>query len=70
MNSNIEEITKRHNKELGGVIAMLEEIQLQYSYLPEKVLRNIALETGRSIVEIYAIATFYKYFSLKPRGEH
>ncbi len=70
MNSNIEEIVSKHDKELGGVIAMLEEIQLQYRYLPEDALKTVALKTGRSLVEIYGVATFYKYFSLKPRGEH
>jgi NADH-quinone oxidoreductase subunit E len=70
MSSNIEEIVKKHDKELGGVIAMLEEIQLQHSYLPESALKTLAMETGRSLVEIYGVATFYKYFSLKPRGEH
>ncbi|MFC2096766.1 NAD(P)H-dependent oxidoreductase subunit E [Bacteroidota bacterium] len=70
MNSNIEEIVIKHDKELGGVIAMLEEIQLQHSYLPEDALKIVALKTGRPLVEIYGVATFYKFFSLKPRGEH
>jgi len=70
MNTGIEKIAKKHNNELGGVIAILEEIQSKYSYLPEKALKTVAQETGRSLVDIYGVATFYKYFSLKPRGEH
>jgi NADH-quinone oxidoreductase subunit E len=66
----IKEISKKRNKEMGGVIAMLERIQARYSYLPEQQLKSVAEETGRSMVDIYGIATFYKYFSLKPRGEH
>jgi NADH-quinone oxidoreductase subunit E len=65
-----EEIARKRNKEMGGVIAMLEEIQARYSYLPEQELKTVAEATGRSMVDIYGIATFYKYFSLKPRGEH
>jgi NADH-quinone oxidoreductase subunit E len=30
----------------------------------------IAAETGRSLVDIYGVATFYKTFSLEPRGRH
>jgi len=70
MISSIEKISKKHNHELGGVIAMLEEIQAKYSYLPEKALKIVARETDRSLVDIYGVATFYKYFSLKSRGEH
>ncbi len=54
----------------GGLIAILEEIQAKYSYLPEDVLRTVADKTGRSLVDIYAVATFYRAFSLKPRGKH
>jgi NADH-quinone oxidoreductase subunit E len=70
MDPNIEKITKEHDKDLGGIIAILGEIQSKYSYLPEETLRTVARQTGRSLVDIYGVATFYKYFSLKPRGEH
>ena len=70
MNSTIEKIVKKHNNELGGVIAILEEIQSKYSYLPEEALRTVSQQSGRSLVDIYGVATFYKYFSLEPRGEH
>jgi NADH:ubiquinone oxidoreductase subunit E len=53
-----------------GLISILEAIQAEYSYLPEEALRLVARETGRSLVDIYGVATFYKAFSLKPRGKH
>ena len=53
-----------------GLISILEDIQAEYSYLPEEALRLVAQETGRSLVDIYGVATFYKAFSLKPRGKH
>jgi len=68
--SSATELVQKHNQELGGVIAMLEEIQTRHSYLPENELRTVASVSGRSLVDIYGVATFYKYFSLKPRGEH
>jgi NADH-quinone oxidoreductase subunit E len=54
----------------GGLIALLEQIQAKYGYLPEVSLRKIARETGRSLVDVYGVATFYRAFSLKPRGKH
>ncbi len=66
----IEKILEKHQHDHGGLISILEEIQAKYSYLPEEALRIVAEKTGRSLVDIYGVATFYKAFSLKPRGRH
>src|SRR5512136_3056892 len=63
-------ILEIHRGERGELIAILEEIQAKYSYLPEEALRIVAEKTGRSLVDIYGVATFYQSFSLKPRGKH
>jgi len=52
------------------LISILEDIQADYSYLPEEALRIVSEKTGRSLVDIYGVATFYKAFSLRPRGKH
>ncbi len=62
--------TQAGDGEMGGLIALLESIQAKYNYLPEEALREVAASTGRSLVDIYGVATFYKAFSLKPRGKH
>jgi len=66
----IRDTIKKHNGQFGGLIAILQEIQNKYSYLPEEALKFVVEETGCSLVEIYGVATFYKSFSLKPRGKH
>lgn len=63
-------ILKKNNGRHGGLVSILEQVQAKYGYLPEEVLRRVAQETGRSLVDIYGVATFYKAFSLKPRGRH
>ncbi len=63
-------ILQKHDGCHGSLIAILEEIQFRYGYLPEAALRLVSERTGRSLVDIYGIATFYRSFSLKPRGEH
>jgi NADH-quinone oxidoreductase subunit E len=54
----------------GGLISILEGIQAKYGYLPEEALRVVAERTNRSMVDIYGVATFYRAFSLEPRGRH
>lgn len=63
-------VLENRRGDLGGLISILEDIQTKYSYLPEAALRIVARETGRSLVDIYGVATFYKFFSLKPKGKH
>ena len=68
--ASVDKIVSQHKGEQGGLISMPEAIQAEYSYLPEHALRTVADQTGFSLVDIYGVATFYKAFSLKPRGKH
>jgi NADH-quinone oxidoreductase subunit E len=71
MKKNQPEATlKNADTDEGELIAEMERLQATYGYLPQDKLRSIAAKTGRSLVDIYGIATFYKAFSLKPRGKH
>ncbi len=67
---DVKKICEKYEHIGGGLISILEDIQSTYSYLPEEALKNVAENTGRSLVDIYGVATFYKSFSLKPRGKH
>jgi len=66
----VSQILARHKGKQGELISVLEDIQARYSYLPQELLRTVAEETGRSLTDIYGVATFYKAFSLQPRGKH
>ncbi|RPJ04279.1 MAG: NAD(P)H-dependent oxidoreductase subunit E, partial [Spirochaetaceae bacterium] len=70
---NKEDITviiDRYKDKKGSLIALLEEIQKAQGFLPEDTLRLVADKTGHSLVDVYGVATFYKAFTLKPRGKH
>jgi NADH:ubiquinone oxidoreductase subunit E len=63
-------IIHKHEGDRGSLISIFEDIQAKYSYLPAEALKVVADETGRSPVDLYGVATFYRSFSLKPRGKH
>ncbi len=67
---HVDTLIEKADGYLGGLITLLEQVQAKYGYLPEDKLRKIAVETGRSLVDVYGVATFYRAFSLKPRGKH
>ncbi len=54
----------------GGLLSALQETQNQYGYLPEEKLREIAARLKMPLTDVYGVATFYKSFSLEPRGRH
>lgn len=60
-----EQITRKES-----LISVLEDIQSKYGYLPKDELINLSQDSGRSLVDIYGVATFYRSFSLEPRGKH
>jgi NADH-quinone oxidoreductase subunit E len=63
-------IVTKYGDSRGGLIAMLDELQAKAGYLSEPDLRAVADLTGRHLVDIYGVATFYKAFRLEPRGLH
>ncbi|MGA2526637.1 MAG: NADH-quinone oxidoreductase subunit NuoE [Smithellaceae bacterium] len=64
------EIIKKYSRDKSSVIAVLQDIQEQYNYLPKDALRIVNEEMEIPASRIYEVATFYNSFSLTPRGEH
>ncbi len=64
------QVMERYGYERSYLISILHEVQKEYQYLPEQALRNVAAGMGISLVDIYGVATFFKAFSLKPKGKH
>lgn len=54
----------------GALLSMLHDVQDEYGYLPEAALRTLSARSDRRLIDIYAVATFYRSFSLSPKGKH
>jgi NADH-quinone oxidoreductase subunit E len=64
------EIIEKHGYQRASLIAILQDIQAKMSYLPRKALMQVAKSLDVPLTSIYEVATFYKAFSLEPRGRH
>jgi NADH-quinone oxidoreductase subunit E len=53
-----------------SLMAVLEEIQARYRYLPKDALILVGERLGVPLSQTYSVATFYNAFSLKPKGRH
>ena len=52
-----------------GMMAVLQHTQEIYGYLPRLALRQVSLETGVSLSQLYGVASFYNQFRLTPVGK-
>ena len=68
--NKIQSIVKKHQGLKKNLIAILLDIQDAYHYLPPESLRGVADALGMPLIEIIGVATFYRAFSLTPRGKH
>lgn len=64
------EILATYDAEKSNLITLLQEMQLAYGYLPEPVLKQMAVKTGIKEAKIFGVATFYSQFRLKPVGKN
>lgn len=69
--TRVSEILNRNGaRNDAGLIGVLQEIQKEERYLPRDILEHVAAEMEIPLTRIFSIATFYKSFSLEPRGRH
>lgn len=66
----LDNILLSYNYDGASVIAIMQDIQKEYRYLPEEALRYIAGKLKLSEAKIYGVATFYENFSLEPKGKY
>ena len=70
MEEKIKEIAGRYPPERRFALAIMQDIQHEFNYIPEEAFALIKEHIGGSVGQLYAIATFYKALSLKPKGKH
>lgn len=66
----LEEVIEKYKGTKGALIPVLQEAQSIYGYLPLDVQKKIAQELDVPLSEIYGVATFYSFFTLKPKGKY
>ncbi|MFW9948111.1 MAG: NADH-quinone oxidoreductase subunit NuoE [Promethearchaeota archaeon] len=66
----LEKIVEVYENEKGNIISLLQQVQEQYGYLPEKILYYLSEELKIPIAEIYGIATFYSQFCFAKKGKY
>ncbi len=67
--AQVDTIIERWEKNPEFVIEMMQDLQETYRHLPLPALERMSEATGADLARLHHVATFYKAFSLEPRGE-
>jgi len=68
--SKVTEILGRYDADPSAIISILQDVQEAYRYLPRDILTEVSRELSVPLSRVLSLATFYKAFSLKPKGKH
>ena len=68
--AKVMQIIDNHGRSQAALIAILQAVQAEYSYLSQSNLELIAGELGITIAKAYGVATFFENFSLEAKGKH
>jgi NADH-quinone oxidoreductase subunit E len=66
----VENIVERHERDVGMLIPMMQDLQAECGYLPRGHLDCLARTLDLPLTRLYGVATFYSSFRLVPPGEH
>ena len=69
-NQIIDTIIEKHHSEPSYLIQVLLDIQSENHWLPKEALERVADKLQVPLTRVQHIATFYKAFSLVPKGRH
>jgi NADH-quinone oxidoreductase subunit E len=70
MATDVDEIVRRFDNDQGQLVSILQDIQDEYRYLPKDALEKVSQALAIPLSQVYSVVTFFRAFSLEPRGRH
>jgi len=68
--SELDSIITKQGLKKNAVIPALLAIQEEYNYVPPEAIERVAEQLDVPLMQVYQVVSFYKVFSLEPRGIH
>lgn len=70
ISSYVDSVLDKWSNNGSSLISILLDIQAEHNYLPKDALIRVSEQLNIPLIQVYSVATFYKSFSLKPRGKY
>ena len=68
--ASVDKVIDKYEGEAAHLLAILQDIQGEANYLPRPALERVSEKLDVSLSRVFNLATFFKSFSLEPRGKH
>lgn len=68
--AKVDSIIEGYASKKEQLVSLLQDVQAEFNYLPRDVLVKISQKLEIPLTQVYSVATFFKAFSLVPRGRH
>ena len=70
MEEKVKEIIQQYSGDKSYLVPILQDVQKEFNYLPKDALCAVSTQLSVPISRVYEVVTFYKAFSLKPKGRY
>jgi NADH-quinone oxidoreductase subunit E len=70
LTEKVRSILDRYGHDRGLLVPVLQDTQAEFGYLVREALLEISEGLDIPLSQVYSVATFFRAFSLKPRGRH
>jgi NADH-quinone oxidoreductase subunit E len=70
LKARVRKVLETYQNDKSALIDILHDTQSEIGYLPKEALKEISEGLGIALSRVYSVATFFKAFSLTPRGRH
>lgn len=68
--STLEKLCDKYRHEKGAIVELLQEIQAEDQYISKDTMQYVSEQLEIPLSQLYGLATFYRAFSLEPKGKH
>jgi NADH-quinone oxidoreductase subunit E len=68
--AKVKQVLEKHRHDKSRLVDVLQDIQAAIGYLPKDALQQASQGLDVPLSRVYSVATFFKAFSLTPRGRH
>lgn len=68
--NKVNAIIDSYSSKKEQLVSLLQDVQAEYNYLPRDVLIQVSEKLDIPLSQVYSVATFFRAFSLEPRGRH
>jgi NADH:ubiquinone oxidoreductase subunit E len=68
--SEVQQLVRIHGRNRTALMPVLQGLNRAHSYISEEAMLCVAKELNVPRAEVYGVATFYSFLSVKPRGKY